>query len=84
MTTEPALDLDNLFTNVQDPYPLYTYLREREPVRWNSMFNTFMFSKYEDVNLAFSDHQRFSSDVWTPVPDTLGEVLGLQPDDPPS
>jgi cytochrome P450 len=81
MTTEHALELDNLFANIQDPYPMYAYLRENEPVRWNPMFNCFMLSKYDDVNLAFSDHQRFSSDVWTPVPETLGSVIGLQAED---
>lgn len=81
MTAEPALELDNFFASVQDPYPVYAYLRENEPVRWNSMFNCFMLSKFEDVNMVFSDHQRFSSDVWTPVPETLEEALGLQPED---
>lgn len=80
MTIEHSLELDNLFANIQDPYPMYAYLREHEPVRWNPMFNCFMLSKYDDVNLAFSDHQRFSSDVWTPVPETLGSVIGLQPE----
>lgn len=81
MTTEPVLELDNFFASVQNPYPVYTYLREHEPVRWNSMFNCFTLSKFEDVNMVFSDHQRFSSDVWTPVPETLEEALGLKPED---
>lgn len=81
MTDEQVLELDNLFANVQDPYPLYTYLRENEPVRWNPMFNCFMLSKYDDVNMAFSDYQRFSSDIWTPVPETLETVLDLKPED---
>lgn len=82
MTVEQELDLENLFASVQDPYPLYTYLRENDPVRWNSMFNCFMLSKYDDVNMAFFDHQKFSSDVWTSVPDTVGPALGLSPEDP--
>lgn len=81
MSDENTLDLDNFFANVQDPYPLYTYLRDHEPVRWNPMFNCFMLSKYDDVNMAFSDHQRFSSDIWTPVPETLEAALGLQAED---
>ncbi len=84
MTTEPALELDNLFASVQDPYPMYAYLRENEPVRWNPMFNCFTLSKFEDVNMVFGDHKRFSSDIWTPVPNTLSAVLGLQPEDEPS
>lgn len=81
MATEHVLELDNLFASVQDPYPMYAYLRENEPVRWNPMFNCFMLSKYDDVNMAFSDHQRFSSDIWTPVPEALGSMIGLSPED---
>ena len=72
MTTETTLDLDNFFTNIQNPYPVYAYLREHDPVRWNALFNCFMLSKYDDVNLAFSDHKRFSSDIWSEVPERLG------------
>ena len=77
MSVDNILELDNFFATVQNPYPTYTYLREHEPVRWNAMFNCFMLSKYDDVNLAFSDYQRFSSDVWSEVP----EVFGMTGDD---
>ena len=72
MTTENTLELDNFFMSIQNPYPVYTYLRENEPVRWNAMFNGFMLTKYEDVNLAFSDHRRFSSDIWSNAARVLG------------
>ncbi len=81
MAEQTTLELDNFFATVQDPYPVYTYLRENEPVRWNEMFNCFMLSKYDDVNLAFSDHHRFSSDVWSNVPVMMGETLGLTEED---
>lgn len=82
MTEETTtLELDNFFATVQDPYPVYAYLRENEPVRWNAMFNCFMLSKYDDVNLAFSDHQRFSSDVWSNMPEFMGESLNLSDED---
>lgn len=81
MAEQTTLELDNFFATVQDPYPVYTYLRENEPVRWNEMFNCFMLSKYDDVNLAFSDHHRFSSDVWSNVPAMMGETLGLTEED---
>jgi cytochrome P450 len=38
-------------------------------------------SKYDDVNLAFSDHHRFSSDVWSNVPVMMSEALGLTDED---
>jgi cytochrome P450 len=72
MATEHALELDNFFATIQDPYPIYSYLREHEPVRWNPMFNCYMLTKYDDVNTAFSDHHRFSSDIWSRGPEVLG------------
>lgn len=81
MPDETVLELDNLFATVQDPYPVYAYLRENDPVHWNSMFNCFMLTRYDDVNMVFSDHQRFSSDVWSGVPEQMGEVLGLTLED---
>jgi len=81
MTDEQTLELDNLFAIIQNPYPVYAYLREHEPVRWNTMFNCFMFSRYEDVNMIFSDNQRFSSDIWSAVPEMMSETLGFTDDD---
>lgn len=77
MTAETTLELDNLFATVQDPYPAYAFLRENEPVRWNSMFNCFMLTRYDDVHTVFGDHQHFSSDVWSRIPAVMGESLGL-------
>jgi cytochrome P450 len=72
MVTENTPELDNFFVTIQDPYPAYAYLREHEPVRWNPMFHCFMLTRYDDVNMVFSDHRRFSSDVWSDAADRLG------------
>ncbi len=72
MTTEEIPELDNFFATMQNPYPAYTYLREHEPVRWNPMFNCFMLTHYDDVNQVFGDHRRFSSDIWSGVPEFIG------------
>jgi len=72
MADEQTLELDNFFATIQDPYPVYTYLRENEPVRWNPMFYSFMLTKYDDVNMVFSDHKRFSSDIWSNTAESLG------------
>jgi len=77
MAAEQALELDNLFATIQDPYPVYTYLRENEQVHWNPMFNCFMLTKYDDVNMVFSDHKRFSSDIWS----NAAEILGFNDED---
>jgi cytochrome P450 len=72
MIEETSLELDNFFATIQDPYPAYTYLREHDPVHWNPMFNCFTLTRYDDVNMVFSDHKRFSSDVWSRAPELLG------------
>jgi hypothetical protein len=72
MTAEYTLELDNFFATIQDPYPVYTYLRENEPVRWNPIFNCFMLTTYDDVHMVFSDYQRFSSNIWSQAPEALG------------
>lgn len=72
MIEETDLELDNFFATIQNPYPVYTYLREHDPVRFNPMFNVYVLSRYEDVNMAFSDHRHFSSDVWSDVAEVLG------------
>ncbi len=72
MIEESELELDNFFATIQNPYPAYAYLRKHDPVRWNPMFNVYMLSKFDDVNMAFSDFRRFSSDIWSSVPETIG------------
>jgi cytochrome P450 len=78
MIEETSLELDNFFATIQDPYPAYAYLREHDPVHWNPMFNCFCITRYDDVNMIFSDHKRFSSDVWSRAP----EIFGYADDDP--
>lgn len=78
MIEETELELDNFFATIQNPYPAYAYLREHDPVHWNPMFNCFTLTRYDDVNMAFSDHRRFSSDIWSGA----AEFLGLEEDDP--
>jgi cytochrome P450 len=72
MTTTPELELDNFFATIQDPYPAYTYLREHEPVRWNTMFNCYMLTHFDDVNMVFGDAKRFSSDIWSRTAEMVG------------
>jgi cytochrome P450 len=72
MLAEDTPELDNFFVTIQNPYPAYAYLREHEPARWNEMFHCFMLSRYDDVNMVFSDYRRFASDVWSSVPESMG------------
>ena len=72
MIEESELELDNFFATIQNPYPVYAYPREHDPVRWNPMFGVYMLSKFDDVNMAFSDFRRFSSDIWSSIPEAIG------------
>jgi cytochrome P450 len=74
MAAETELELDNFFITIQNPYPVYTYLREHEPVHWNEIFSCFMLTRYDDVHMAFSDHRRFSSDIWSNGAETFIEA----------
>jgi len=75
MTAETIPELDNFFLTIQDPYPTYAYLREHDPVRWNQLFNCFMLTRFNDVHMAFSDHRRFSSDIWSRVPEQANQMM---------
>ncbi|HEY6542268.1 MAG TPA: cytochrome P450 [Ktedonobacteraceae bacterium] len=78
MIEETELELDNFFATIQNPYPMYAYLREHDPIHWNPMFNCFTLTRYDDVNMVFSDHRRFSSDIWSRAP----EFFDFVDDDP--
>ena len=44
-----------------DPYPMYRELLAHNPVSWNSTFQTWVFTRYEDVD-AILTHQQTSAD----------------------
>ena len=44
---------------MDDPYPYYTVLRERDPVHHNRALGMYFLSRYDDVRRAAHDHQRF-------------------------
>src|SRR2546425_12966650 len=48
--------------NVYDPFPLYRWLREHEPVHWSSSLNAWAVTRYADVLEIFEQPLKFSSD----------------------
>jgi len=57
------LDLDlKVLANVYDPFPLYRWLRDHEPVHWSSSLNAWAVTRYADVLEIFEQPIRFSSD----------------------
>ena len=47
---------------VQNPYPLYAALRERDPVHRSRLMHAWVFTRHADVDAILRDHRRFSND----------------------
>jgi cytochrome P450 len=45
----------------EDPYPIYTWLRDEEPVHHNEDLDIWVLSRHADVAAGLRDHTRFSS-----------------------
>lgn len=45
-----------------DPYPTYARLRAKDPVHWSPLMDSWVCSRYADVDAIMRDHKRFSSD----------------------
>jgi cytochrome P450 len=66
-----------------DPYPLYSALRDEQPVYFDEPNDAHVLTRYEDVSLVLRDHRRFSS---VPLTQLTGEIEALRPirdHDPP-
>jgi len=48
--------------NVQDPFPLYAWLREHDPVHWSASLNAWVVTRWDDVVSIFNRPETFSSD----------------------
>ncbi|MDB5874440.1 MAG: cytochrome [Ramlibacter sp.] len=67
-----------------DPYPYYAVLRRDHPAYWSESAKCWALSRYDDVDAACSDPQRFSSargNVLDDDPARMGKTLGTS--DPP-
>jgi cytochrome P450 len=71
--------------NVADPFPLYAWLREHDPVHWSESLNGWVVTRYADVLEVFNQPLTFSSDRFRkigeryassrPAVQAVGEVL---------
>jgi len=56
-------DLDlRAWRNVQDPFPLYAWLRDHDPAHWSESLNAWVVTRYADVVEIFERPETFSSD----------------------
>jgi len=54
--TDRRLDLDlKSWRNVQNPFPLYAWLRDHDPVHWSASLNAWVVTRWADVARLF-DH----------------------------
>jgi cytochrome P450 len=62
---------------VSDPYPLYRWLREREPVRKDPLAPVWVLTRYADIAMALKD-SRFNKDPFATerLAETVREQLG--------
>jgi cytochrome P450 len=61
MAATPDLDLKSS-RNVQDPFPLYAWLRDHDPVHWSTSLSAWVVTRYEDVVAIFDRPTTFSAD----------------------
>jgi pimeloyl-[acyl-carrier protein] synthase len=47
----------------RNPYPTYARLRQRDPVHWNILSQSWVIARYRDVDAILRDHRRFANDV---------------------
>src|SRR2546425_1028442 len=81
----PDLDLKSS-KSVQDPFPLYAWLRDHDPLHWSESLNAWVVTRYEDVVEIFDRPETFSSDRFRklderyasqrPAVRAVAEVLG--------
>src|SRR5262245_27217414 len=46
----------------RDPYPPYARLRRQDPIHWNFLSQSWVISRYRDIDTILRDHTRFSND----------------------
>jgi len=61
MSADPDLDFKS-WRHAQDPFPLYAWLREHDPVHWSEGLNAWVVTRYADVVEIFNRPAAFSSD----------------------
>jgi cytochrome P450 len=68
MAAAGDLDLDlKALPNVRDPFPLYRWLRDHEPVHWSPSLNAWAVTRFADVLEIFNRPATFASDRFRKV-----------------
>jgi cytochrome P450 len=65
MPNDSSLLLDQLLSSpeiMQDPYPIYARLREEAPVFWSDLWQSWVVSRYDDVNASLREKENLSNE----------------------
>ena len=62
-----------------DPYSYFGKLRDKDPVHWNSKYEAWIITNYEDISHIMRNPDLFSSAFWKDDP--RGPFPPIQPDD---
>jgi len=68
----------------RNPYPRYALLRAKDPVHWSPLMDSWVLSRFEDVDAVLRDHKRFSSDARNRRRARLRQSVVASPNEPPS
>jgi len=81
----PDVDL-KAWRNVQDPFPVFAWLRDHDPVHWSETLNSWAVTRYDDVVDVFNRPETFASDRFRKIDEryasqrpavrAVAEVLG--------
>jgi pimeloyl-[acyl-carrier protein] synthase len=66
----------------RNPYPAYAQLRTRDPVHWSVLAQSWVFSRYRDIEAILRDHTRFSNEPHHRQPPRPLESTGAYPRGP--
>jgi cytochrome P450 len=63
-----------------DPYPIYAALRAKDPVHWSILMDSWVVTRYHDVDAILRNHRRYSNDGRNRLfsPGSRQSVLGAQ------
>lgn len=82
VVADPLSTLADMSTPV-DPYPVYTRLRETNPVYWSDLIGSWVLTRFDDCVSVLRDSARFASD-WRRIGEEMPEpMLSIQSLDPP-
>jgi hypothetical protein len=80
-----AVQYELLTVALEDPYPVYRWMRDNDPAHYSEVEDIWVLTRYEDVDNAFRDWKTWSSqrrgNLLNDIPDRVGKTLGTT--DPP-